>query len=506
MKKYSLLTVLITLITFLGGCEKFLEEDPEVLLTQESFYKNVEDLKAAVNGIYVPLYDERASMPGCARSYQMHIAADDVTTQKTTKTQWIAIDRFNPTPVTIFIELSGWKLPYKIIKQCNNIIEVQDQIEGDPEEIKKYVALAYFWRGWAHFYASRFYNDIPIVTSTQVDLEAKRDPVLQVYQQVESDLLKALESLPDSWPSETNYPDAYALKTLLADFYITWAGWPIKDDSKYAIAAGYAEDVMLNSGASLFEDFADLWRYDDVGTFDNNQESIWEIVFSTNVEIGSNDRARPIGRNFVQKEERQGFADFFAEIGFFNRFPDSYRKEVTFKTELIDGGDTIPWQESLLEHPYYKKFRGSYDFQDSRNAQSGANFQIYRYADVLLLYAEAKAMSSGPDAPAYEAVNKVRRRANKLPIDTPDASVDLQPGLGVLEFRDAVIDERAWEFAAEQRRWYDLVRTEKVEFAASTKDSNDIQPAVQPGKNNYLFPVPFTEILLNPNLEQNPGY
>lgn len=506
MRKYKLLTILTILVFALYGCEKFLAEEPDVLLTQESFYKTVEDLKAAVNGIYVPLYDERASMPGCARSYQMHIAADDLTTQPTNKTQWISIDQFNPTSVTIFIELSGWKLPYKVIKQCNNIIEIQDQIEGDPEEIKKYVSLAYFWRGWAHFYASRFYNDIPIVTSTQVDLEAGRDPVLNVYQQVESDLLKALEGLPESWPSETNYPDAYALKTLLADFYITWAGWPIKDESKYTLAASYVEDVMLNSGASLFEDFADLWRYDDVGTYDNHQESIWEIVFSTNTEIGSNARARAIGRNFVQIEERQGFSDFFPEIGFFNRFPEDYRKEVTFKTEVVVQGETIPWQESILKHPYYKKFRGSYDFENSRNAQSGDNFEVYRYADVLLLYAEAKAMSSGPDASAYEAINKVRRRANRLPINTPDASVDLQPGLDRIQFRDAVIDERAWEFAAEQRRWYDLIRTEKVEFAASTKVANDIQPAVQPGKNNYLFPIPFTEILLNPNLEQNPGY
>ncbi|GAA3617465.1 RagB/SusD family nutrient uptake outer membrane protein [Flavivirga amylovorans] len=515
MKKYMKIFAVIVFMTSFFGCDSFLEEDPKVLLTPENFYKTIGDLKAAVNSINAQMFDgaiggrdgqNRLSVPGAARSYQMHIGADDLTTKNNgTKTQWVPIDQFNPTSVTIFIERAGWKIPYDVIYQCNNIIERKDDIEGNEDEIDQYVALAYFWRGWAYFHATRFYGDIPIIINSDINLSADiaRSPVIDVYQQIESDLLEALKYLPDSWQTETAYPDAYALKTLLADFYITWAGWPIKDTSKYVTAASYAEDVMLNSGAALLPDFADLWRYDVMGTYDDHQETIFDIVFLTREQIGSNDRARAIGRQFIPPEERNGFSDFFCEVGFFNRFPEGYRKDVTFKTEH----NGVPWQDFVEAHPYYKKFRGSYDYLNSRNAQSGANFMVYRYADVLLLYAEAKAMSSGPDASAYEAINKVRRRANNLPVDTPDISVDLTTGLSQIDFRDAVIDERAWEFAGEQRRWYDLVRTEKVAESVSGKDPSDVQPAsVAPLLDTYLFPIPFSDIQQNPNIQQNTGY
>ncbi|WP_111709814.1 RagB/SusD family nutrient uptake outer membrane protein [Lutibacter citreus] len=505
MKKYiKIIGLFIFALTF-SGCDEFLEEEPESLLSQESFYKNFEDLRIGTNGILKALYNNRGHMPGTHRSFQMHLGADDLTTQPTTKTQWTPIDQYNIAPSQLFFDVTAWQLPYQVIKQANNIIEIKDQIPGNQDEINEYVAIAHFWRGWAHFYASRFFGDIPIITSTVGDFENEtRDPVLDVYKQIESDLLEAAKYLPESWPTEASHPDAWAVKTLLADFYITWAGWPIKDESKYAIAASYAEDVMLNSGAELLDDYADLWKYDDIGTYDSHKETIFEMVFVTNAEVSTNGASRPGGRSFVQKEEPAGFADFFCEIGFFNRFPEGYRKDVTFKTEH----NGISWENSTLGHPYYKKHRGSYDWNNSKSHVGGDNFEIYRFADVLLLYAEAKAMSSGPDASSYEALNKVRRRANNVDWRVANITYDLSPstGLGAIEFRDEVLDEKSWEFAAEQRRWYDLIRTEKLEWAASTKDANDIPVVGSVGKEDYLFPIPAQEILLAPGLSQNQGY
>ena len=515
MKKYYKIITCITLAIGLFSCNSFLEENPKVLQAPENFYNTISDLEAGINSITwtmfesdIPGEQSRLSMPGAARSFQMHMGADDLTTKSDgTKTQWITIDQFNPTPATIFIETAAWNIPYRVINQCNNILEVKDQIQGDQNEINKLVSLAYFWRGWAHFYASRFYGDVVIKTTTESweDTKLSRSPVLDVYKQVEKDLLEALKYLPPSWgPEKSAYPNASALKTLLADFYITWAGWPIKDETKYVQAANYAQDVMMTSGASLLPDFADLWKYDLIGTYDDSPEHIWSIVYLTTEQIGTNDRARAIGRQFIQPEERNGFADFFSEIGFFNSFPAGYRKNMTFKT--VHAG--VQWQNNSEGHPYYRKYRGSYDFGNSRNAQSGADFMVYRYADVLLLYAEAKAMSTGPDATAYEAINKVRRRANNLPINTPNVSVDLTPGLGKIAFRDAVIDERAWEFAAEQRRWYDLIRTEKLAQSVANKDVNDIQPSsVTPLLDGGFFPIPFREVQNSGNvIKQNLGY
>lgn len=507
MRKYIILSVIATFTILFNSCEEFLMEEPKAKLSPESFYKNVDDLEVAVKGLYDPLYTERGNMPGAHRSFQMHMAGDDLTTHPASnKAQWRAVDRFDVLSTTFLIEKTAWKLPYKVITQANAIIEAKEGIEGDEDEINKFMAVAFFWRGWAHFYSSRFYNDVPIITTTLFDPEQKRDPVLEVYQQVESDLTEALKYLPESWVEDT-YPSSWAAKMLLADMYMTWAGWPVKDASKYAMAAQLAKDVMDNSGAELLEDFADLWKYDPYGTYDHHKESIWEIVYATNEEIGTNGRARVLGRNFVPENEKQGWSDFFCEIGFFNRYPESYRKEITFHTEIVvDDTTVIPWTQYTTAHPYYAKYRGNYEYPGTHTVQSGDNFEVYRFADALLMYAEAKAMSDGPDATAYEAVNMVRRRAHKLDIYTPNDSVDLQPGLDAIAFRDSVLDEKAWEFAAEQRRWYDLIRTEKVEWAASTKDENDLAPLKTVGKNNYVFPIPYADVLMNENLVQNPGY
>jgi len=115
-----------------------------------------------------------------------------------------------------------------------------------------------------------------------------------------------------------------------------------------------------------------------------------------------------------------------------------------------------------------------------------------RYADLLLMYAEATCMSVGPDASAYDAINKVRNRAG-LP--------DLTEGLSQMAFRDSVIAERGWELACERHRWFDLVRTEKVEEIALKRHADDAPLYAQPTHENYLAPIPQKEVDKNPNLK-----
>lgn len=117
---------------------------------------------------------------------------------------------------------------------------------------------------------------------------------------------------------------------------------------------------------------------------------------------------------------------------------------------------------------------------------------MIRYAHVLLIYAEAQARATGtPDDAAYTAVNAVRLRAG-LPA--------LTAGLSGPDFADAVVNERAWEFAGEWNRWFDLVRLEKVEAANADKDPADLQPAATITKENYWMPIPGADALVNPNL------
>ena len=110
---------------------------------------------------------------------------------------------------------------------------------------------------------------------------------------------------------------------------------------------------------------------------------------------------------------------------------------------------------------------------------SSATAFVIRYSEVLLTYAEATAMSSAPDASAYGAINQVRQRAG-LP--------ELTPGLSQTAFRDSVIAERGWEFTAEYgMRWFDLIRTETVQKANSTRDASEAPFINQPSDANHTY-------------------
>ncbi|HYH55499.1 MAG TPA: RagB/SusD family nutrient uptake outer membrane protein, partial [Anseongella sp.] len=174
---------------------------------------------------------------------------------------------------------------------------------------------------------------------------------------------------------------------------------------------------------------------------------------------------------------------------FFNNFPEGKRKDITFYTEFTkkSDGTKVPWQNSAGKHPYYGKLR----LNPNNNYLSSMPAHIIRYAHVLLIYAEAQARATGsPDATAYSALNDVRERAGLAPLN----------GLSGEGFITAVINERAWEFAAEFTRWFDLVRLELVEEANANKHPNDLKPQGTVTKEDYTFPVPLTDADINPNL------
>jgi hypothetical protein len=184
-----------------------------------------------------------------------------------------------------------------------------------------------------------------------------------------------------------------------------------------------------------------------------------------------------------------GWDDYFAEVNFFNDFPAGNRKNGTFLTVAKDG--TLPWQKFATKHPYYRKFR--IQSADSMNYASNSPIIMMRYANVLLVYAEAQARTGTPSPDAYGAVNAVRTRAGLAP---------LTPGLTSADFIKAVLQERAWEFAAEWTRWFDMVRTETVAEVLSHRSATENNkllgdPADQ---KNWLFPIPGTDKNKSPNL------
>jgi hypothetical protein len=337
--------------------------------------------------------------------------------------------------------------------------------------------------------------------------------VLENYLLIEDDLRFAEEYLPG--PGEVKAVgkvSAAAAKAVLADLYLSWGGWPLKDGSKYKLAAEKAKEVMdLNYFELLPID--KLWLEDN----GNSRESVFSVQFSQTEELHS---GYPSQFSF---HESRGWSDFYPERQFYYNFPEGLRKEMTFYTEIpqraydsaqdkiVDKDpSTKHWTESQRNHPMYKKYNLSATHTAWRRVASYRAMEIIRYAEVLLIYAEASSQQNGStfslEAPvlgdALEALNQVRRRAAGLDYISPNASADL-----VSASIKNVIDERSWELAGENKRWHDLVRTEQLTEAVLGRDPTEEVPLVIQASDitwkQYIAPIPYDAISTS-DLVQNP--
>ena len=129
---------------------------------------------------------------------------------------------------------------------------------------------------------------------------------------------------------------------------------------------------------------------------------------------------------------------------------------------------------------------------------NGNDFYFFRYADVLLIFAEADNKLNGPTVDAYEAINKVRRRAFGVNINAPSATADLPGGLSQTGFDDMVFRERGYEFIGEDKRWFDMVRTNRVDATISAARATIPSPNRKPTPTKTLFALPDVELQNNP--------
>ncbi len=471
----------------ISGCQK-LAEKPDGSLVSESFFKTESDLAAAVTATFYPLVNNPFSGFGSTRVWVPLMGADDLTTIPAgNKDNFRDFDRFVGSALNTDMTNIAWAVPYSIVHAANNVLMNYEKVQGREEYIKQSVAQVRYLRAFAYFWMVRIYGDIPLITSTEVDYAVTKSPSSAIYDLIISDLNEAKENLPPSWPGEPGRPTVWAAKSLLAQVYLTMAGWPIKDESKYALAAAEAKDVIDQSGQDLLDNFADIWKLNN----QNNKEIIWSIQFCR-ADICDWPYISTHSGYATNPSEEDGWEDVLMEVGFYKRFPEGPRKDATFHDVFSTG---INYTESISKHPFIAKYRDGTD-PDLPNFIhpffSNRNLNYLRFAEILLNYAESHSMANGgPDQSDYDAVNAVRNRAGLA---------DLTPALSKMAFRDSVVAERGWELAGEFSRWFDLVRTEKVEEMAALKDPVDLPPLTTPSRAQYLAPIPHSEVLLNPNL------
>ncbi|WP_114748196.1 RagB/SusD family nutrient uptake outer membrane protein [Pleomorphovibrio marinus] len=471
------------------GCSGFLDEDLQGQLVGVGALSSVEGLDAALTGAYKGL-GWTWSM-GFFHSTPMGatMGGDDITTHPASnKQEFREFDQFAVSPGN---SRTGQMYTgcYKAIQGANNIIENWENTSGPEDRINEIVGEAYFLRAFSYYWLVRLYDGIPLIitpTFSEDLLSIGRTESSVIYDLIISDFEQAELRLPNS-KRDPGRPNKGSAAAFLADVYLTMGGWPLHDTSKIPLAAQKAKEVIDNRatyGFDLVPTYEVLWANDPSGF--NMPEEIFSLYAYDGV-------GQTMNAHFgfaSMPGEQSGWEDFFAEINFFNNFPEGPRKDMTFRTEFeLEDGRVLQWQDLQTRHPYYNKY---YQAGDQKRWFSSIPLIMMRYAHVLTIYAEASTRELGsPSTEAYASINLIRNRAGLPELE----------GLSGEEFIEAVIDERAWEFAAERTRWFDLVRLERVEEANANKHPWDLQPIGGISKEDYTFPLPLTETLNNPNLQ-----
>ena len=502
MKQYLLPVLLLGIIS--TSCNKsFLEENPKANLTISGFYKTDNDLDMASIAIYHQVNDAFNGGPG----YGPLWGADDImTTRNGNKITYADFDTFQANSSND--KMVWWGTFYSTIKVCNGILNnYQNSTESSEQKKKEVGGEAHFFRALSYFFLTRIWGHIPLITDNTINYEVGKSEPAAIYELIVDDLKKAEDMLPDRWTDKRNQkgvdiaPTRGSVKALLAEVYLTMAGWPLKQEDKYALAAAKAKEVMdgrTTWGYELEPEFKNLWTL--ANAF--NKETVFGCYYNVNTApfVGQNSNRLCI--TFAPEDEG-GYGVGYGEISFYNRFPAGPRKDATYQTEYYlnnDPNNVVDYTQTLRGHPCFIKQRDGENYvwaTHTINGQNSRTVPVIRYAGVLLTYAEAYARAQGaPDQSCYDAVNAVRRRAGLQ---------DLQTGLNVTAFADSVVTEKGWEFAGVEptARWFDLIRTETVAKATSLRSPLEEPLKGTPDDATHAFywaPVPANDTQLNPNL------
>jgi len=402
------------------------------------------------------------------------------------------------------------------------------------------VAEARFLRALMYFNLVRYFGDVPYFdteTNSLENLDVSRDPVSMVYEKIIADLEFAIEHLDTKAEiTQAGRATVGAAKTALAKVYLTRGSMTKRDGkgegkSDFQMAATLAGEVMSSGEYDLQDYFPDA--------FINENKHNSEIIFDVQFKSGGINEGSWIGAHMgLQGPPNLGgsWGNIQATTYFHTMYEptDMVRQEWTTPLVTVNGNGTLrltlpSWQAwKIGKFRRYPVRKSDYQFTDA-----DTNWPVFRYAEVLLINAEAlNEVNNGPNAAVFDALNQLRARARNVngdgtraylhadvlprnltykPSILPDISAANYPDYNAI--KQYIMFERARELGGEATRWFDLVRwgnlVERIQAPLN------ISPAETGGWNitaanvdehHKLLPIPNTELQSNPNLVQNPGY
>lgn len=498
-KKYFIFSIISCML--LNACsEDFLDKSDPTRLVASTYYQTEAQIEQAVNGVYGQL------QPIISNQWQYNEFITDNTTLHFNEAdrgqgpaleaiEFWQINASTPNITNLYNSI------YQALVNINTTLSKLSGAGADEEVKKRFEGELKFIRAYYYFHLVQYFGEVIVVTEPlATPSEAygfERQPVEKVYELILSDLQFAADALPPNYQSDNiGRATKGAALALLGKMYLTR-----KD---YATAVSTLNQV-LGLGYSLLTNYADV--FDPANK--NHAESIFEVQFQGDNLLGEHSN---FIYTFAPRNSSGMVINFPGQNGggwnipsndiIAAYEPDDLRKDVSLKEGYTDkNGNWVPV-------PFINK----YNHPHTIVGRADDNWPVLRYADVLLMLAEAINEQGGPTTEAYGYLNEIRDRAGLLPLS----------GLDQASFRDAVLKERRLELAFENHRWFDLKRTKTPEelaaylnaygeFEKSNPTTTRSGIPFSAGDFKFepyeaLFPIPAAERRINPDLTQNDGY
>ncbi|WP_341835318.1 RagB/SusD family nutrient uptake outer membrane protein [Chitinophaga pollutisoli] len=482
MKK---ITILILMTLVMASCSDALLEEPQSIAA-EVFYNTPAEVEAGLNAIYVPM--RRGSALGALYLCQHEIYTEYLYGRGSHAplNDYTGLDQTNVSRVG-----DMWAVFYESIRNANIVIERAPLgTKISPAQLDGYLAEARCMRALNYFFLVRNWAGVPIRDEKNMDVrELARNTQEQVYDFIVADLEWAETHLPDK-PRLSGAPSKWSAKAILTDVYMNL--------HQYEKARDKAGEIITSNKFSLVnvtvaEDFEKLFGA-DVAT------STEEVLYLKYARM-------PSGQGFAYPQYcHYPNSGYFPPGGFYTFYSDSETNTFLKNWDKNDLRYTFNWYPQTFglgpTTILLKKF------VDKQAVSGGGNdYPMYRYADILLFYAECVAQAgTAPNADAMEKLNMVRRRAYGKPATTADAAVDFKLADYATKqaFIDLVVRERGYENCGESKRWLDLKRLGIAEEIVQAGKGKTVAP------RHLLWPIPVIETNYNkaidPVKDQNPGY
>lgn len=486
-----------------ASCKKFLEEKPTDFITPDSELSSAKVARAFANSSYQYLQGMLQGQPSSygGNTYNLMEFMTGKANSDLGQTGAVNFQNLSYNTTSFYID-TWWQKMYQGVGACNIAIEKIPGInapglsEADKTNL---MAEARTLRALYYFFLVRMYGAVPKITEIpkNLNLSIPRTAAKDIYDTVIiPDLLEAEKStLP--WKDITGKVSMSAVKSILADVYLTYAGAAINGGKQYyAESAKRSLAVTQTGGFSLFPEYTDMLKPANK----NNGEFIFQVQYAASVPSNN-----PLTSLTIPNYSGiSGYSDEYGSVYPTPQFISSYAP-----------GDKRAAEKQFFYTSYKSfknndivKFKGNYIYKwfDSTavagTLKSDLNFTLYRLADVELMYAEASNQAEGaPNGTAIQFVNDIRRRAKLAPIGALSAAA----------FEQEVWAQRYYELCFENKMWFDMIRTRKVHNDVTGNWDNFVGHKTVFGatfsEKQLLFPLPKQETDVNSSLlPNNPGF